>query len=173
MKWHTVKINSNQKKYKTLRSKLRLISVLLCLVLLVSTFSTLQIYAATDTLTSAFVDSLITVDGEKGEDEIWSSIGEASTVTLNAWKSGIDDVASTEVIADNAPKLKIANSANYLYLYLDAEHFTNSDNNSGKRIFIQIAFPTGETLCSDVIYTDKEMLRAWDGGYSFINRCVL
>ena len=146
----------------------KIISVVIT-TLLISNFVFLPISATSKSATSAYSSSPITIDGAIGENEIWSSISDENKIYLNGWKESKDNVSQTQVSSDNVPILKIANTSDYLYLYLETNHFTNSDNNSGKRAWIQIAFSEDETFYSDTIWTDKETFRSYDGGYAFIN----
>ena len=146
----------------------KIISVVIT-TLLISNFVFLPISATSKSATSAYSSSPITIDGAIGENEIWSSISDENKIYLNGWKESKDNVSQTQVSSDNVPILKIANTSDYLYLYLETKHFTNSDNNSGKRAWIQIAFSEDETFYSNTIWTDKETFRSYDGGYAFIN----
>ena len=88
---------------------------------------------------SALAQTPITIDGKITEGDIWSSIDEANILKLDAWKSGAASAYSFAT-AENLPTVKIANDSEYLYIYLEADKFTTSTNEGGRRVWITVDF---------------------------------
>ena len=113
---------------------------------------------------STLAESPITIDGTVGVGEIWSSIDNANVLKLDAWKSASASTA-VNATATNVPTVKIANDYEYLYIYLETDKFTKSNNDSGKRVWFTVDYGYSEGTDDLVHYqwfTDKER-NAYDG----------